>query len=71
MAKNYNNELLQVFPIATSERIECFQLLRKAYVDARYDKNYKIMKEQLLYLIERIETLKEITERICIAKISR
>ncbi|WP_341788806.1 MULTISPECIES: HEPN domain-containing protein [unclassified Rickettsia] len=71
MAENYSSELLQVFPIATPEQKECFELLKKAYVDARYDKNYKITKEQLLYLIERIEKLKEITERICIARISR
>ena len=70
MAKNYDNELLQVFPIATPEQKECFELLKKAYVDARYDKNYKISKEQLLYLIERIEKLKEITERICLARIN-
>ncbi len=68
-AANYNNELLQVFPMATSEQKECFKLLRKAYVDARYDKNYKITKEQLLYLIERVEKLKEITERICLKRI--
>ncbi|WP_395476247.1 HEPN domain-containing protein [Rickettsia endosymbiont of Pantilius tunicatus] len=71
MAENYDNELLQVFPIVTSEQKECFTLLQKAYVDARYDKNYKITKEQLLYLIGRIEKLKEITERICIARIDR
>ena len=71
MAKNYDNELLQIFPIATPEQKECFELLKKAYVDARYDKNYKISREQLLYLIGRIEKLKEITERICIAKINR
>ncbi|MGI4753497.1 MAG: HEPN domain-containing protein, partial [Janthinobacterium lividum] len=46
-AKNYSSELLQVFPIVTSEQKKCFELLEKAYVDARYDKNYKITKEQL------------------------
>ncbi|WP_277360609.1 hypothetical protein [Rickettsia asembonensis] len=44
-------------------------MLQKAYVDARYDENYKITKEQLLYLIERVEKLKEITERICLKRI--
>ncbi len=34
MAENYNNELLQVFPIATSAQQECFKMLQKAYVDA-------------------------------------
>ncbi|WP_231555770.1 HEPN domain-containing protein [Rickettsia hoogstraalii] len=62
---------MQVFPIATSEQKECFKLLKEAYVKARYDKNYKITKEQLLYLIERIEKLKEITEKICTARINK
>ena len=70
-AANYNSELCEVFPKATEEQQECFELLRKAYVDARYDKNYKISKEQLLYLIERIEKLKEITERICTVRINK
>jgi len=48
-----------------------FKLLKEAYVKARYDKNYKITKEQLLYLIERVEKLKEITERICTARINQ
>ena len=62
MAENYSSELLQVFPIATSEQKECFTLLQEAYVKARYDRNYKITKEQLLYLIERIEKLKLLKE---------
>ncbi|MEY4463977.1 MAG: hypothetical protein RLZZ81_948 [Pseudomonadota bacterium] len=71
MVGNYDSELWEVFPKATAEQKECFELLEKAYVDARYDKNYKITEEQLLYLIERIEKLKEITEKICTARINQ
>ncbi|USD86129.1 MULTISPECIES: HEPN domain-containing protein [spotted fever group] len=70
MAGNYDNELWSVFLQLTEEQKKCFELLEKAYVDARYDKNYKITKEQLLCLIERIEKLKEITARICTARIN-
>ena len=69
-ARNYNIELLQVFPIATPEQKECFTLLQKAYVDARYNKDYKITKEQLLYLIDRVEKLKQITKKMCLEKIN-
>ncbi|HJD57979.1 MAG TPA: HEPN domain-containing protein [Rickettsia endosymbiont of Ceroptres masudai] len=69
MAGNYDNELWTVFPQLNEEQKKCFELLQKAYVDARYDKNYKITKEQLLYLIEIVEKLKEITERICLKRI--
>ncbi|WP_246437966.1 HEPN domain-containing protein [Rickettsia tillamookensis] len=70
MVGNYDNELWTVFPQLTEEQKKCFELLEKAYVDARYDKNYKITKEQLLYLIDRIEKLKQITEKICLEKIN-
>nr|WP_238375458.1 hypothetical protein [Rickettsia massiliae] len=45
MAGNYDNELWSVFLQLTEEQKKCFELLEKAYVDARYDKNYKITKE--------------------------
>ena len=68
---NYNVELLKVFPQSSPEQKECFELLEKTYVDARYDKNYRISREQLLYLIERVERLKMITEKICLERINR
>ncbi|MCZ6914948.1 MAG: HEPN domain-containing protein [Rickettsia endosymbiont of Ixodes persulcatus] len=55
---------------SSPEQEECFKLLEEAYVKARYDKNYKISKEQLLYLIERVEKLKMITEKICLERIN-
>jgi len=38
-------------------------------IDARYKKDYKITKQQLEYLAQRIKKLHELTERICVAKI--
>ena len=61
---------LKIFPIDTSERRKCFELLRAAYIDARYNKNYAISKKQLEYLIKRVEKLKETTEKICLEKIN-
>ena len=70
MIRVYDDDLLKIFPIDTSERKECFELLRAAYIDARYNKNYSISKEQLEYLIKRVEKLKETTEKICLEKIN-
>jgi hypothetical protein len=36
-----------VFPLDTDEHKRLFELLRKAYVDARYKLHYKITKEEL------------------------
>jgi predicted nucleotidyltransferase/HEPN domain-containing protein len=60
-----SNDFLTIFPLATKEQEECFKLLQKAYIDARYNKHYRINKEQLEYLISRVEILQDIVERVC------
>ncbi|HJK86486.1 MAG TPA: HEPN domain-containing protein [Candidatus Megaira endosymbiont of Nemacystus decipiens] len=69
MVSSYHEDLLKIFHSDTPEQTRCFELLRDAYVEARYNKNYKITEEQLNYLTARVEKLKNITERICLAKI--
>lgn len=70
LASNYSDELLKIFPRDTKEQNDCFILLQKAYIGARYDKKYKITEEQLVYLTKRVEKLKSITEKICIDRIN-
>jgi len=60
---------LKVFPRATKEQDERFKLLKKAYIDARYKKDYRITKKQLEYLAERVRKLQRLTNRICKEKI--
>ncbi len=62
-------KFLSVFPKATEEEKECFKLLRKAYVDARYKPSYSISKKQLEWLACRVNQLKELTEKLCKEKI--
>ena len=71
IARSYNQELFGVFPYETQEQRKCFELLMQAYIDARYNEDYKITKEQLSYLIERVEHLKNLTEKICLEWIDR
>ncbi len=42
-----------------------FKLLRKAYVDARYSKEYKIKKEELQYLQNKVKILENMIEKKC------
>ena len=65
LASNYSDELLKIFPRDTDEHNRLFILLKEAYIRARYDKTYKITEEELLYLIQRVEKLKAVTEEIC------
>jgi predicted nucleotidyltransferase/HEPN domain-containing protein len=59
------NDFLAIFPLATDEQKQSFKLLQKAYIEARYNKHYKITKEQLEYLQSRISKLKSLVENIC------
>ena len=60
---------LTVFPQTTEKEKECFNLLRRAYVDARYNEHYKITSRELTYLCERVTELRKLTRRICKTKI--
>ncbi len=62
-------KILEVFPKGTEEERNRFELLRKAYVDARYDEDYKISSEELKWLGERVKKLQKLTEDICTKKI--
>ena len=62
-------KLLEVFPKGTEEERNRFELLRKAYVDARYDDDYKILRKELQWLGARVKKLQKLTEDICTKKI--
>ena len=65
----YNKDAIGIFPKTTKEEERLFELLRYAYVDARYEK-YEITKEELKYLEERVKKLQEVTKRVCQERIN-
>jgi predicted nucleotidyltransferase/HEPN domain-containing protein len=69
MAAGCDPALLTVFQQATEEQKECFDLLRRAYVEARYNPRYRITRNQLEYLAERVKKLQRLTKKICRARI--
>jgi predicted nucleotidyltransferase/HEPN domain-containing protein len=68
-AVKQHSDFLQVFPQSTDEEKRLFELLKKSYIEARYSKNFTVEKSELDYLSERVQLLKELTERICKEKI--
>ncbi|PBQ34574.1 hypothetical protein CNR22_23275 [Sphingobacteriaceae bacterium] len=70
LAKACNMEFGKAFPQASPQERQRFELLKKAYVDARYNMDYTISKEDLDYLSERVQVLRKMTEEICRGKIS-
>jgi HEPN domain-containing protein/predicted nucleotidyltransferase len=65
LAASQEPVLNAVFPRDTEEQKHRFELLQKAYVEARYEKNYTITKEDLEWLAERVKQLRALTEGVC------
>lgn len=60
MTEPLEPRLREVWPQDTKFQKRCFELLRAAYVKARYSRHYRITEEELAYLVERIELLRQI-----------
>lgn len=69
MAISKAPRIAEVFPQETKPQRRRFQLLKNAYVDARYSEHYKITQEELDWLEERVILLQDLTEKLCLAKI--
>lgn len=59
----------EIFPQETAEQKRVFNLLRDAYVESRYRKTYVITKEELQYLVARVEKLHALVQKVCEKKI--
>ena len=68
-AASLNPELMKIFPKKTKEEQRLFKLLKKAYVEARYNDKYRITKKELEYLARRVKKLHAMARRICREKI--
>jgi predicted nucleotidyltransferase/HEPN domain-containing protein len=69
LAKALDMQFAKVFPRATVQERQRFSLLKRAYVEARYNIDYKISKEDLEYLSGRVKMLRDLTDQICKKKI--
>lgn len=63
--RQYSEELAGVFPQNTPEEKRLFNLLKAAYVDARYNPHFVVTKEEIDTLLKKVELLRDIAEKIC------
>lgn len=71
ITNSVDNRLVRIFPLEGVENKRLFKLLKKAYVDARYNRYYKITKDELLQLQCQVEQLKTVGRAICNDRINR
>ena len=65
-------EMWSVFPRQTEEEKRLFELLRRAYVDARYKMDrFVITAEELAQIATWVRALRDLTETLCTAEIQR
>ena len=61
--------LSDIFPGKDKFQRRCFERLKRAYIDSRYSKHYKITQEELEWLAGEVEKLKEAAQAVCEAYI--
>jgi predicted nucleotidyltransferase/HEPN domain-containing protein len=69
MAEDMEPSLKQVWPGSTRDEKRAYARLREAYIKARYSREYRITAEQLEWLGTRVELLKSLVERACLARL--
>ena len=70
LAEDVEPRLKEVWPRGTKFERRCYELLREAYVKARYSRQYRISDEQLAWLSGRVELLQGIVRELCEQRIA-
>jgi predicted nucleotidyltransferase/HEPN domain-containing protein len=69
-AERLDGRLVFVWPRETKADTARFEKLKDAYVKARYSKHYRIIKEELAWLGERVEDLGRVVHEVCSERIT-
>jgi len=69
-AERLDPSLIEAWPRDTRFARRCFELLRRAYVDARYSEHYEISAEELAWLSARVIALQSLVKASCGAWLS-
>lgn len=70
LAEAIEPRLKEIWPRATKFERRCYELLRDAYVKARYSRHYRISDEQLAWLSGRVERLQAVVRELCEQRIA-
>ena len=69
LAEQLDLRLVDVWPTSTKFEKRSFELLRAAYVKARYSRHYQIRAEELDWIAGRVEILRALVQDICEARL--
>ena len=69
-AEQLDSRLADAWPRSTKFENRCFDLLRRAYVDARYSPHYKITSDELTWLSDHVAVLGHLAGAACKERIA-
>lgn len=70
-AESMDARLIGLWPGSNKFERQGFDLIRRAYVEARYSKAYEISAEHLAWLVERVTALKVVADAIAVERIEK
>lgn len=71
LAEPLDPRLAAIWPMTTKFEKRCFELLRAAYVKARYSRHYRITAAELTWLEGRVSALRAVVEAVCRERLAR
>jgi len=69
-AEGLDIRLVEAWPRDSRFSRRCFELLSRAYVEARYSSKYTISNEELGWLVEHVKALQTLVETVCKQRLS-
>ena len=69
LGEDMEPRLKDIWPNETKFQKRCYELIRAAYVKARYSRHYRITREELAWLEERVAQLRDLIREISLNRI--
>ena len=64
-SRGYAPELIRVFPVGNEEEERLFKILVCSYIEARYNPEFKVSREDVEDLMVKVEKYEEVTKQVC------
>ena len=64
-SRGYAPELIRVFPVGNEEEERLFKILVCSYIEARYNQEFKVSREDVEDLMVKVEKFEEVTKQVC------
>lgn len=69
LGQDMEPRLRDIWPLETKFQKRCYELIRAAYVKARYSRHYRITEEELAWIEERVSHLRDLIREVSLARI--